>query len=83
MKNKGRKCPECGGRCVNGLGASYASSVLFLCALVYVILCAKLNIGSRNFEIFTSIGGLVIAFVLSKLYTVFFGRLEKSVRTDV
>lgn len=83
MKSKGRKCPECGCHCVNGMESTIFRLTVSILPLIYFLYVSKAGIGSETFRVFTFAGAMILGFLLGKLFDAFFGNLIKSLRLDI
>ncbi len=79
MTSAGRRCPACGGRCVNGKLSLIVSSVLRLAALIMVIYIYFVHTTLK--EVFWyGVVPLIISFVLGFIFDMFFGKLTEALR---
>ncbi len=86
IKSKGVVCKNCGGYNVNGLYCSIVTTVLMAAALIYIIYF--INTGNTPEKLGLPIWlspdiVFVAAFLLSRVNMMFFGKLIKSMRTDL
>lgn len=80
MRGRGKPCPGCGRRCVNGMGSIYfhsATTGIGFAAVIAVYLLSEERIWS------SIIIGCIIAGVLllNFLFDMFFGKLAEPIRT--
>ena len=80
MRGRGKPCPKCGRRCVNGMGNIYFSSILSVVAFVAILVIYF----TASERIYSSIvigciiaGSLLVNFVVN----MFFGKLTEPIRT--
>ena len=79
MSSAGKECPECSGRCVNGKVNLIVSSVLSGIALI--IICVMYFMHSTRKEILLfGVLPLVLSFVMSFVFNMFFGELIPAIR---
>lgn len=86
IKSKGRVCKKCGGYNVNGLYCSIVTTILQGAALAYIIIMyfnhEKWGIDPM-FMWITDIIVFALAFLISRINMMFFGKLIESMRTDL
>lgn len=79
MISKGKPCPACGGRCVNGKPSLVAQYVLSIAALVMAFYAYFTAETLMDIVIFGVIP-VLSAFVLKFLFDMFFGKLIPALR---
>ena len=85
MKSKGRACPKCGKLCVNGKGATIFNaiiSVVAFIAIVYIYLHGADNEWMFTHEVPMVAGIIILLFLVPKIVSGFFFKMEQSVRID-
>lgn len=79
MRGIGKPCPNCGKRCVNGMGSIYFSAAISGVAFAAVIAVYLLSTEKMYSSIIIAciiVGSLLLNF----LFNMFFGKLEKPIR---
>jgi predicted RNA-binding Zn-ribbon protein involved in translation (DUF1610 family) len=80
LKSKGYKCPNCGGRCVNGRESTVFHAILSLTIFIAIIIKSYKD---PNNLITFSLVLFGLYFIISRVFDAFFFELEKTWRIDV
>ncbi|MDE6427236.1 MAG: hypothetical protein K2K89_14030 [Ruminococcus sp.] len=86
MNSKGRRCPECNTRCVNGKGATIFNAIYSLIAIVGVVYTylhpENFAVGDVNYEIFVVAGIILSMLLVPRIVNAFCFKMEESIRLD-
>ncbi|MBP0974309.1 MAG: hypothetical protein J5851_10430 [Oscillospiraceae bacterium] len=80
MRGRGKPCPNCGRRCVNGMSSIYFSSAttgIALAVSIFAYLAMESKLTSSIIIAASIAGSLLINF----LFDMFFGKLAEPIRT--
>lgn len=81
MSSVGRRCPSCGGRCVNGKVSLLVNSVLRLTALVMIFYTYFTHTNMMQIVWF-GVVPLVLAYGVGFLFDMFFGNLIEAIKRE-
>ncbi|MCD8219815.1 MAG: hypothetical protein LUC50_05650 [Ruminococcus sp.] len=85
LRTKGKPCKICGCRCVNGLPSMVFSAIVYLIVMV-LVLCMYFQVllpqASILDEWVLTLGLLVCAWIVTRLFDAFFGPLVPVIRND-
>lgn len=85
LRTKGKACPSCGLRCVNGTPSMVFSAIVYLVAFV-LVLCNYFMVLFPTANFFQNaaftLAVLAGAFVLTRLFDAFIGPLVPVIRND-
>ena len=81
MSSAGRKCPSCGGRCVNGKASLLLHTVLSLIALIMIIYTYITHTTKMQILLY-GVVPLIISFVIGFVYDMFFGKLIEAIKRE-
>jgi len=85
MNSKGKPCPKCGKRCVNGKGATVFNAIYCLIAFVFVILT---YLKAPDYELLAAYEILIVPallismFIIPRLVNAFCFKLTEAIRLD-
>ncbi len=79
LNSKGRKCPKCGKRCVNGKGATIFNAIYSLAAFALVV---YIYLHPTIYEIPAVICLILSVFIVPRLVNAFFFRLVEAIRLE-
>lgn len=86
MNSKGRRCPKCNTRCVNGKGATVFNALYCLVAFVGVVYTylhyEKFAVGDLNYEAFVVAGLILSIFLVPRIVNAFCFRMTEAIRLD-
>ncbi|MCD8187525.1 MAG: hypothetical protein LUD57_02695 [Ruminococcus sp.] len=85
MNSKGKPCPKCGRRCVNGKGATIFNAIYCLLAfacIIFTYLKAPDIEWLSYWELIIVPALLVSIIVIPKLVNAFFFKMEQAIRLD-
>lgn len=85
LNSKGRNCPKCGKRCVNGKGATIFNAVYCLIAfagVVFTYLKAPENEWLAHYELLVVPGLLLSMFIVPRLVNAFAFHLTEAIRIN-
>lgn len=80
LNSKGRKCPKCGKKCVNGKGATIFNAIYSPAAfagIVYTYLHPTI------YEILIVLGLFLSMLIVPRLVNAFFFKMAQAIRTDI
>ena len=86
LNSRGKECPKCGTRCVNGKGATIFNAIFSAVILVCMV---ALYLNSQNYdflairEIPLMIMMILSLLVVPKVVNAFFFRMEEAIRRDI
>ena len=81
MSSAGKKCPSCGGRCVNGKASLLLNTLLRLIAFVMIIVTYFVHTTFMQILWF-GVVPLVLAFVIGFVFDMFFGKLIEAIKHE-
>ena len=81
MSSAGKKCPSCGGRCVNGKSSLLINTVLRTAALI-MILYTYFTHTSKIQILLYGVVPLILSFVIGFVYDMFFGKLIEAIKRE-
>lgn len=77
LNSKGRNCPECGKRCVNGVGATIFNAVYCLAAFALVV---YIYLHPVQYEILIYIGLFASMLIVPRIVNAFCFKLAQAIR---
>lgn len=81
MSSVGKRCPECGGRCVNGKASLLINTVLRLAAFCMIIWIYFTHTTLMQ-VIWFGVVPLVAAYVIGFVFDMFFGKLTEAIKRE-
>lgn len=81
MSSKGKPCPECGRRCVNGKASLIVNTVLRLAAFVMIIWIYFVH--TSLIQVFwLGVVPLIAAYAIGFVFDMFFGKLVEAIKRE-
>jgi hypothetical protein len=81
LSSAGKKCPSCGGRCVNGKVSLLVNTILRTIALVMILATYFLHTNKMQIVWF-GVLPLVIAFAVGFVFDMFCGKLTEALKRE-
>ncbi|MCR5599263.1 MAG: hypothetical protein K6G33_00755 [Ruminococcus sp.] len=85
MRSKGRVCPKCGKRCVNGKGATIFAAIYFLISfifVVYVFMHGKDSVWWDTHEVPIVMALILNMYIVPKIVNGFCFKMMETLRID-
>ncbi|MBR6242528.1 MAG: hypothetical protein IKQ90_03425 [Ruminococcus sp.] len=80
MNSKGKACPKCGTRCVNGEGATIFNAMYCLAAFILVVIT---YLKAPYYEVFIVAGLLLSMVIVPRLVNAFCFKMKESIRIEI
>lgn len=86
LNSKGKPCPKCGRRCVNGKGATVFNSLYCLAAfavVVFTYLKAPDYEWLARYELLIVLGLIISMFIVPRIANAFFFKMAQAIRIEL